>query len=656
MKKERKKRLRHLAERRMERQARRSAGELTGVLTVTNNGFGFVAPENGDEDVFIPAPMVNGAIDGDRVKVELLPPRPPLPGEAEKGPAGRVIEIIERKRDAFVGELLDGNRIRPLNTRLPDEIVLKGGRRGARKGDWVKFHIGDGENGVWSGEIESSLGRAGVLAADLDAAMAEYHLEGRYSAEEDAAAEAIVPREIARADRRNLLAVTIDPVDAKDFDDALSIVPGDDPNIVTIGVHISDVAAYIAPKTTFDQAAAKRGFSCYLPGRTLPMLPPALTKKISLQVGQESFAHTVFLDVDRATGEVKAFRREHSLLRIAYRLDYPAVQKFADENVAPDTWSAELRETLKVLLDVTRKMRRFRAEKEAFIELPLPEIRILCSEGENKILGLEKKLSAESEQLVEECMLAANSAVGTELIERGIAGIFRVHPEPETEKAMEFADLMQDGFHLACGDITERSNCNHFIASLPDDPRREVIMSALLRSLPRAYYAAEASIHFALGKLRYSHFTSPIRRYPDLTVHQQLWNFDSQMRLRNHHSLEKVAEMCSELEENNDNAYYAASDRLKLRYLEEKLEAGDDALYDGVIARVLSGGLQVDVPELGIYGFVPLGQLGGNFDRGKNVLHEAHGVRSYRCGDALKVRLARVDFDRNSAVFVPAGR
>ncbi|MCQ2352655.1 MAG: ribonuclease R [Victivallaceae bacterium] len=657
MKKERKKRLRHIAERRRERQERRAAEEIVGTLTVASAGYGFVKRNDGDDDdIFIPAPMVNNAIDGDVVKVELLPPRSPLPGEPERGPAGRVIEIVERKRDIFVGELLENNRIRPLNTRLPDEIVLHGSRRGAEKGDWVKFRLDDAGNGVWRGEVEAPLGRAGVLAADLDAVMAEFHIPARYTAEEDLAAQQIVPREISRVDRRDLFVVTIDPADAKDFDDALSVVPNDDPALVTIGVHISDVAAYIAPKSEFDQAAAKRGFSCYLPGRTLPMLPPALTKKISLQAGQDSFAHTVFLDVDRATGEIVASRREHSLIRVAWRLDYPTVQKFADENVSPAEWDDPLRDALKILLETTRKMRAFRAAKEAFIELPLPEIRILCSEGENKILGLEKKLSAESEQLVEECMLAANSAVGNELLERGIAGIFRVHPEPEAEKAMEFADLMQDGFQLPCGDITERANCNHFISRLSGDPRREVILSALLRSLPRAYYAAEASIHFALGKLRYSHFTSPIRRYPDLTVHQQLWNFDSQMRLRNHHSLEKVAEMSSELEENNDNAYYAASDRLKLRYLEEKLEAGDDTLYNGVISRVLSGGLQVDIAELGIYGFVPLGQLGGKFDRGKNGLREAHGVRTFCCGDAIKVRLAQIDFDRNSAVFVPAGK
>ncbi|MCQ2378101.1 MAG: ribonuclease R [Victivallaceae bacterium] len=655
MKKERKKRLRHIAERRRERENRRAAEEITGVLTMTQSGFGFVARGEGD-DIFIPAKMVNQAIDGDVVKVQLLPPRPVSPGEPVRGPAGRIVGIVERKREEFVGELLAGNRIRPLNARMPDEIVLHGSRHGAQRGEWVKFRLDGADGDIRYAAVVRPIGRAGVIAADLDAVMEEYRLPGRYTPEDDAAASEIVPRKIARIDRTALAAVTIDPADAKDFDDALSISPHPDPKLVTLGVHISDVAAYIAPQSRFDRGAEKRGFSCYLPGRTLPMLPPGLTARISLRAGENSLAHSVFLDVDRTTGEVVASRREHSVIRVRHRLAYPDVQKFSDENVAPAAWPESLRADLRGLLDITRKMRAFRAAHENFIDLPLPETRVLCAENENRILGLDRRISAESEGLVEECMLAANSAVGNELVERGVAGIFRVHPAPETEKTMEFSDLMNDAFHLVCGDISDRKNCNGFIASLPDDPRREVILSALLRSLPRASYSAGAALHFALGKMRYCHFTSPIRRYTDLVVHQQLWNSDSKVRLRNAHTLEKIAAYCSRTEENNDAAYYAANDRLKLRYLEERLENGDDNLYESVVARVLSGGLQIDVPELGIYGFVPVEQLGGRFDRQDGALRQRYGKRSYKCGDYLYVRLARIDFARGSAVFVPAGR
>ena len=174
--------------------------------------------------------------------------------------------------------------------------------------------------------------------------------------------------------------------------------------------------------------------------------------------------------------------------------------------------------------------------------------------------------------------------------------------------------------------------------------------------MPRAGYSAQGLPHFALGKVRYCHFTSPIRRYPDLVVHQQLWNFDTHRRTRAAHSLENVAMQCSEQEERGDNAYFAANDRLKLRYLEDQLASGSENLYEGVIVKVLNAGLQVDIGELGLYGFVPMEQLrGGVFRAGRRAVAE-RGSGSYKPGDYIYLRLARIDFARGSAVFAPAGR
>ena len=658
MKKAKKKRLQHLADRRRQRAAKRSLGEVVGKLKMTHSGFGFVTVEGMDEDVFIPARMINSAIDGDVVRVELLPPRQGYLDAQEAGPAGRIIEIVERTRTSFVGEILPGNRIRALDPHLPPEIFLRGSRHGAERGQWVKFRLDDDSGGVWHGSVIHAIGKSGVVSNDLDAIMEEFQLQARYSDEENSAAAAIVARDIQRVDRRALVALTIDPVDAKDFDDAVSIFPGEAPDQVTIGVHISDVAAYIAPKSRFDQAAARRGFSTYLPGRTLPMLPSQLTAKISLHENADCLAHTVFLRVDRRTGEVVGSTREHSLIRVAKRLDYGEVQQFHESGKAPKSWSKEVAESIKLLLDITAKMRRFRFEHENFIELPLPEVRVMCDEGADKVNGLEVRNPAESEQLVEECMLAANSAVGAELVRRNIPGIFRVHLDPEPEKTMEFCDLMQESFGISCGNIANRKVCNKLIADLPDDARKNVILNFLLRSLARASYSAESKPHFALGKNNYAHFTSPIRRYPDLTVHQQLWNFDSKVRLRSAKTLEKVAAATSEQEENNDNAYYAASDRLKLRYLEEKLNSGAENLYEGVIAKITTGGLQVDVGEIGLYGFVPVETLGGQLPRGKDrsSRNRAYGSRPYRVGDFIYLRLAQIDFIRGEAIFAPAGR
>ena len=301
-------------------------------------------------------------------------------------------------------------------------------------------------------------------------------------------------------------------------------------------------------------------------------------------------------------------------------------------------------------------MRKFRAEKEQFIELPLPEVRVRCDEKKNQILGVETRVARPAEQLVEECMLAANSAVGSELVAKGVAGVYRIHLEPEMEKLNEFS-AMAEQFGFATGDLSSRKVCNDFVLSLPDNPKREVILSLLLRSFPRAEYAAKPLLHYALGKTAYAHFTSPIRRYADLTVHQQLWNMDRKLRTRRLESLEKVAEKCTALEEQIDNASFAASDRMKLRILEEELERGELKIYEAVIAKVITAGLQVAIEELGLYGFVPVDALPGNRRRGRFSLYgEKNSSSNFKLGDYIYLRLAGIDFARGSAVFVPAGR
>ncbi len=660
---QKKNRLIRIADRKYERQLERAGKFVTGKLKMTHSGYGFVEIDPAErvtekgEDIFIPIPKINGALDGDVVKVQLLPGRREFSSDtANRGATGRIVEVIERQRDSFVGELLAGGVVRPLNTRLPDGIKLLGGRKGARKGDFIKVRGPEMIQDEWRGSVAAVIGHAGIIEAELDAVMAEYEIPPAYSEEENQAAMAITPREIERKNYSKLFVVTIDPEDAKDFDDALSLAPGPDREHLELGVHIADVAAFIAPQSRFDAQAARRGFSCYLPGRTLPMLPPGLTAAISMRAGVPSLAHSVFLTIDKKSGEVTSVRREHTLVTIAHRLDYDQVQNFADTGKAPEEWTPKLKKCVKDLLKITALMRKFRAGKEKFIELPLPEVRVRCDEKSNELLGVEARISRPSEQLVEECMLAANSAVGAELVDKGVAGVYRVHKEPEIEKLWEFSDMAEQ-FGFSTGDLSSRKNCNDFVTSLPDNPKREVLLSLLLRSFPRAEYAAKPLLHYALGKTAYAHFTSPIRRYADLTVHQQLWNLDKKARTRRVETLERVAEKCTLLEEKVDEASFAASDRMKLRILEDELEKGELKIYEGVIAKVITAGLQVAIEQLGLYGFVPVEALPGNRRRGKYSLYgEKNSSSSFKLGDYIYLRLAGIDFARGSAIFVPAGR
>ena len=185
-------------------------------------------------------------------------------------------------------------------------------------------------------------------------------------------------------------------------------------------------------------------------------------------------------------------------------------------------------------------------------------------------------------------MLAANSWVGEMLTEKNIPGLFRVHPLPDSEKVLDFSEMMAATFGFYPGDLTSREACNAFIEKLPDDEKKPIILGLFLRSLPRAFYQASPDLHFGLGKGRYTHFTSPIRRYTDLAVHQQLWNCDTNQRLKPKDTFAKLGLDLSEKEENNDNAYYAASDRLKLRYLQELLEKSALNFYEGIISKISS--------------------------------------------------------------------
>lgn len=659
MKKERKKRLRRLSRRAAERREQRGHNlvEGTGVIRLSSHGYGFVKLSGGEglshtgdgEEVFIPARYIGDALDGDTVRVKFSPEKTDDP---ERGPVGNVVEVLERKRSGLVGEVITGRRLRPMSRRVPGDIQLVGSLRGAQNGDWVEIKLlppSEKSRGDRLGMVVEKIGQAGLIAADLDAVCAEYDLPPAYSEEENEAASGLIPREIERRDLRKMHTVTIDPEDAKDFDDAVGVMPGANPGELVIGVHISDVASYIVPGGEFDRQAALRGFTAYLPGRTLPMLPKALTAKISLQEGVDSLAHTVLFTVNESTGAVLKVERCHSVIHVDRRLNYKEVQRFFDKGES--NWGKGVEATVSQELKIAQLWRKERKQREKFLELAMPEIRVLCDEVNNKIIGLASKVKRESEQLIEEYMLAANSAVAAELTQRKLPGLFRVHPAPEPEKLDEFMVLAADTFNLKVGDLTNRDECNKFISSLPDNELRPIILNAFLRSLPRASYQAEPALHFGLGKTLYSHFTSPIRRYTDLLVHQQLWSFDVNEKWKSQNKLSELAAVCSEQEENNDNAYYAANDRLKLRYLDEQLGKGRSMSYTGIVRKVTSAGLLVDISELGIYGFVPLSSLGSGFRRRNGVLASRHYRTAYQMGDLVHLELSRVDFSKGSAIF-----
>lgn len=639
----------------------KNGGTVRARFAAANGGFGFAARLDGPgPDIFIPQKCTGGALDGDIVSVK-LEKTPRAHGSGGRGPAGRIVEILERTHTQFVAELTGKRSARPLNRKLPEEIRIGRLPENAKTGDWVRLRLldtGKKRTAQLHAEGIGTLGKAGTVEADLLAVADEFGLEPEYTGDQNIEAGRIVPEDIARTDMTRAFTVTIDPADAHDFDDAISVGRGGKPGEIKLGVHIADAAAFLAPGSVFDKEAAKRGFSVYIPGMFRPMLPKTLTERLSLREGEKSPAHSVIFTIRSSDGTILETKRLHTWVKINRRLDTGTLQKYLDDpKSAPPDWSASLKRNLNLLTSVARTMREARRVREKFLDMPLPEIRAVCDEAGTRVTAIERKEPCEADAVVEECMLAANSAVAEELNAHGLPGLFRVHPEPSQEKIDEFAMICMDSFRFSPGDIlSSRDACTHFLNSLPDDQRKPVILSLFLRSLPRASYAAEPDLHYGLGKLEYSHFTSPIRRYADLCVHQQLWCADLNRRWRSKKKIAEIADACSQKEENCDNAYFAANDRLKLHFLRGNGAMENTSMYEAVITRVSANGLVCAVDSLGIRGFIPREHLrGGDFRKrgGHQRMAAAGSDTAYRLGDFIYVALDSVDCVRGTAVFRP---
>lgn len=646
---------------------------LQGRFSGNINGYGFVT---GDEahsaDIFIPAGKTGGAITGDIVEFTLLP-------GGIRGPIGIVNSIISRTVKEITGILLSQRFLQPLDNRFPGKIKLKGSLKGGKKGDWLrvklleaKTDINDAgkkkrsrKNGdkaplfpVLAGEVVSRVGKMGDIASDLAAIASEYNIPEPYSEAENAAAMRIRPRDpsCARKDMTKSFTLTIDPEDAKDFDDALSLDPGRKKGEVLLGVHIADVASYIRPGSRFAKSAEKRCFSSYMPGAFRPMLPKTLTAKMSLRENEVSRAHTILFTVRKEDGRILSVKRFHSLVKIRKKLDYDTVQNFLEngEN-APAEWNKILKQKLLLLADIAQKMRQRRKKEELFLDLETKEVRAIVDPQKMVVQSLREEKEREAELLVEEFMLAANSAAASEMIKTHTPSLYRIHDEPAREKVMEFMEMVHHSFNLRPGDLTFRKDCCKFFDSLKRDERSNIIFSSFLRSLPRAVYSSTPSLHYGLGKVEYCHFTSPIRRYTDLLIHQQLWALDEKKKLFPEEFFTEMAQYASAKEFQVDEAYFAANDRMKLYYLVENgiLEEGSMHTFEGIIAKVAASGILCDIPELGIYGFVPTRSLETRMRyRSREGRYRAEkGRGGYKTGNYIYLVVDRIDLPSGKVIF-----
>ena len=594
---------------------------VQGTYTGHPRGFGFLAPERGGEDLFVPPGHEAGAIDGDTVKAE----------RAERGTA-RVTRVVERGRPLLAGTYLGRQAFSPDAHRVSKILRVEGK---ARKGDKVlvaatpeKFRV------------RRVLGRAGAPDVEDAAVLAELEIAPAFPRAVLAAAEQLKqPSDRATKERMDLrqavTVVTIDPVTSRDFDDAISLeLKGDE---WLLGVHIADVSHYVQQGSALDQEAHKRGTSVYLPNRVVPMLPEKLSNDLcSLREGVDRLAMSVLMRYTRS-GKLKETAFGESVIRSDRRFSYERASRVM-EGSRPE--KGPVGELLHNIAELAALLRGARGS----FDIPRGEIELVFN-GAGDVVDVRSTAEDMAHGVIEEFMLAANRQVARLMLTRGVPTLFRHHPEP--------TDLsgIGDTFRLLGVGKAKSQDLRSLVAKAVEAGYGPAITSAVLRCMPRAVYTTGASSHFSLGFDAYCHFTSPIRRYADLVVHRQLREIlrseggavtlrpgEEPPRPKPNDELESLATPV--------NARAAAAERAesrirRRRVLEFLLRQGGIPT-EGQVTTVVDKGMVIDLAEYGTSGFLSVDALpGGPYELEPGTLRGRR--RTFRLGDTLDVCIHRID-------------
>lgn len=635
-------------------------GRVVGVFRRMEAGYGFVRPSTvrpGEtvEEIFIPARRTRDAATGDVVAVELSRKRAGQP----PGPRGKIVEVIERQTHQFVGTYSEsaGAAYVEVDGTLFAHPIYVGdpGTHRVRPGDKVviemlRFPSPFREGEAVITEVLGPLSRPGV---DTLSILREFSLPEAFPEEvvEEARAEAERFDEEQFADRVDATKetiITIDPPDAKDFDDAISLVPLEEGRW-RLGVHIADVAHFVRPKTGLDREARQRATSVYLPDRVIPMLPELISNGLaSLQPGKRRLAKSVYIELT-ADGLPVTTDIRRSVIKSRKRLTYQQVdQVLAD----PDPWRRKLGVRVVELLMRMRELARVlrqRRFRHGALELCMPEVDVDL-DRHGRVVGASVAPYTESHQIIEEFMLAANEAIARWLAEKEIPFLRRVHPSPTPRKLKALTEFVTE-LGLAVGSLENRFELQKLLRHVTGRPEQHAVHYAVLRSLPRAVYSPEPAGHYALASDCYCHFTSPIRRYPDLTVHRLVDAvLDGTRPAIDADQLVVLGEHCSEQEQRAEAAERELTRLKLLAYLSDRI----GQVMEAVVTGVESYGLFVQGLELPAEGLIHISSLADDFYRFDRAGHTLAGHRSgntFRLGDVLQVAVHRVDLERRQLDF-----
>jgi ribonuclease R len=627
---------------------------ITGKLSIHQAGYGFLVPEkSGELDIFVAAENTGTAMNGDRVVVRISRDIPSRRAKDRHRAEGRVIRILERARDTIVGTLQHSKNffyVVPDDPRIVHDVYVQprdrrsqtaatvGDKVVVRLEDWQSRHVNP------EGEIVEVLGRADAPGIDMLSIIRKYDLPTEFPKavlnEANRIPKSVEQRMIdGREDLREKFIVTIDPDDARDFDDAIDVEKIDNDGGWRLGVHIADVSAYVIPGSALDREARRRGNSVYLPDRVIPMLPERLSNGVcSLNPDVDRLTFSVSIEFDK-NGRPKNARFGRTVIRSANRLTYK--EAYAILKSKPN---GELSQRLHIAWELASLLRRKRFEHGS-LDLDFPEVKVYVDKA-GKPIRLERVENDESHQLIEEFMLAANEAVARELRHRSLATIYRVHEDPDPEKLGEYREFILS-FGYKVGDLSHRKEVQRFLASIRGKPEEQALKIGLLKSLKRARYAAQPLGHYGLAKANYLHFTSPIRRYADLVVHRTLAERNlSRGPKIDIGQIESIADHISDTERNAADAEIESVRLKKLQFFQQQLEERNPQVFRAAIMDVRNYGLVVELPDAIVTGVVHVSTLSDDFyrfDAAQRRLIGRRTNRRYKVGDEIRVYVARVD-------------
>lgn len=640
------------------------------------NGKNSFIPDGGEKPIFVAERNSMSALTGDRVRVQFNARRQKHIKEAQ------VIEILERAKDVFVGRIKVGKDIAFLtpqnDSMVHDVLIPKKKLKGAKDGDKALVKITrwpDEEHRTIVGEVTDVLGESGNNDVEMNTILAQYGLPYKYPKNVEEAANKIsgeiTPKDVAeREDFRDTWTCTIDPADAKDFDDALSLKKLDN-GLYEVGVHIADVSHYVEEGSVIDKEAVKRATSVYLVDRTIPMLPERLCNFIcSLRPDEDKLAYSAVFDLDE-DAYIRNFRVVHTIIRSKRRYAYEEAQQILEDNgvvdgtgqPAPDPQGRGYKGDYGweiCTLDRLAKQLRERRFKNGAVKFDSEELKFEIDEKGHPTRAFFKR-SKDANKLIEEFMLLANKTVA-ELVGKKTKGKapktlpYRIHDNPDPQKMESLREFIAKFGYKVKTDGTKSAmarSINKLMDECEGKGEQKLIQSIALRAMMKAKYSVHNIGHFGLAFEYYTHFTSPIRRYPDTMVHRLLTKYQAGGRSGNEKHYEELCEHCSDMEQIAQNAERDSIKYKMVEFMGDKI----GECYDAHISGITSYGIYAEIDENHCEGMVPMRDLDDDyydFDEKNFLLRGRRHHHKYQLGDPIRIRVAKANLEKRQLDFTIA--